>query len=619
MTENTIVPFPTSPYCRVRARVASIWADGPDDDANPDWRPAVGEKVALKPSITDQLLTYDVVGADPIIVTVERVDCFVGEDGFLTKYDGRPVYIAPTDDPLLSVTGWTWTATIKGRSIPFSAPTGGVVNLADFITAPATDNTKSWIERIPELVDAAENVIAGLAAAVGELDATLDERLATFDLDGYLPDPVELGTVDWANEIPEIVGYWSWTNNKSEGTDWYGQAKETAYSATPHPDQPIWEIVDIDAEGWFLHTAPANMPADQFPIYAVEGLTGRTLDDLTGLKTKLKIAPPPQQGFWFGVDPVFRTPDGKYFAVYMSEIGNDWTDYQSVYEPSMPGESMMIGLAFRVGSGLGPDHQTRIAIDGWAITRPSAFGNSVVTGVDAIAVGHGNTVSGKNSTAVGTGNTVSGNFATAVGYNSVASKSNATAIGDHAQATGSASVAMGRYAKASGATAFATGDETEAAGNWSAAFGSKTRARRNSEHASGSLRVTQSMTPVGRDGYFDDGTATKTLTYRLYPGVSRVRATITAINPGGNAADTVAVWELDAMVNVSADGSSVRWLGDAPSTDVAYADAGATGRTIAYTLVTGASPALRINGAGGNGGASATKWAAHFTNTEFAQ
>ena len=26
MTEPPIVPFPTSPYCQVRARVASIWA-----------------------------------------------------------------------------------------------------------------------------------------------------------------------------------------------------------------------------------------------------------------------------------------------------------------------------------------------------------------------------------------------------------------------------------------------------------------------------------------------------------------------------------------------------------------------------------------------------------------
>lgn len=139
MTENPIVPFPASPYCRVRARVASIWADGPDDGTHPDWRPADGEKVTLTPSIGSQLLVYDAAAPNPIIVTVERVECVVDEDGWLAKSDGRPVFIAPTDDPLMSATGWTWTATIKGKSIAFSAPTGGTVDLALFIATPAVD------------------------------------------------------------------------------------------------------------------------------------------------------------------------------------------------------------------------------------------------------------------------------------------------------------------------------------------------------------------------------------------------------------------------------------------------------------------------------------------------
>ena len=105
MTVEPPIPFPASPYCRVRARVASIWADGPDAGTNPDWRPAAGERVALPPSIGSQLLTYDVHGSDPIIVTGERVECGVDEDGWLTKNDGRPVFIAPTDDPRLSATG----------------------------------------------------------------------------------------------------------------------------------------------------------------------------------------------------------------------------------------------------------------------------------------------------------------------------------------------------------------------------------------------------------------------------------------------------------------------------------------------------------------------------------
>ena len=134
-----MTPLPESPYCRVRARVASIWADGPDEGTNPDWRPAVGERVTLTPSIGEQLLVYDVAGPAPIIVTVERVQCEVDADGWLVHADGRPVFIAPTDDPILSATGWTWTATIKSKTIAFSAPAGGVVDLALFVSTPAVD------------------------------------------------------------------------------------------------------------------------------------------------------------------------------------------------------------------------------------------------------------------------------------------------------------------------------------------------------------------------------------------------------------------------------------------------------------------------------------------------
>ena len=177
-----LTPMPDSPYCRVRSRVASIWADGPDDGTHPDWRPAVGEKVTLVPSISSQLLVYDATGPDPIIVTVERVECVVDEEGWLTKSDGRPIYIAPTDDPLLSVTGWTWTANLKGNSITFSAPTGGVVDLAVFIAAPAVDATKIWVENIVELKEAVESLTNILTEGGMEgfvpLFETLDQALA---------------------------------------------------------------------------------------------------------------------------------------------------------------------------------------------------------------------------------------------------------------------------------------------------------------------------------------------------------------------------------------------------------------------------------------------------------
>ena len=227
MTVEPLVPFPVNPYCRVRARVASIWADGPDSGIHPDWRPAAGEKVTLTPSIGSQLLAYDVAGPEPIILTVEQVDCVLDKDGWLTKSDGRPVFIAPTDDPLLSVTGWTWTAVIKGKSVVFAAPSGGVVNLALFIAAPATGKTQMWVERIPELVEllsgatvdpetiatavadylaanpvegvTVEDVLAEIAAHVGEADPHPQYVTAS-----ELPDLSEYVTT---SELPDLSGY----------------------------------------------------------------------------------------------------------------------------------------------------------------------------------------------------------------------------------------------------------------------------------------------------------------------------------------------------------------------------------------------------------------------------
>ena len=174
MTE-TPEPLPIeSTHCRVRARVSNIYADGNDEGTGPDWRAPRGEAVTLIPGVAGELLAYDVNGPEPRVVMVEKVECVVGAGGWLkTKAEGADVYIVPTDDPLLSVTGWTWTATIRGKSIKFSAPMGGVVDLAMFVAAPATDDTKTWVERIPELVALFE---AGTDPA--EIAAAVEDYLA---------------------------------------------------------------------------------------------------------------------------------------------------------------------------------------------------------------------------------------------------------------------------------------------------------------------------------------------------------------------------------------------------------------------------------------------------------
>ena len=88
------------------------------------------------PSITGWL-TYDGAGPNPVTVEVATVTATINADGYLVGPDGDPLRIAPTDDPLMSAVGWTWTATAGGRSVRFSAPSHGTVELSPaFVTAP---------------------------------------------------------------------------------------------------------------------------------------------------------------------------------------------------------------------------------------------------------------------------------------------------------------------------------------------------------------------------------------------------------------------------------------------------------------------------------------------------
>lgn len=171
---------PLSPYCLVRARAASIHADGPDDGSNPDWMPAVDQKVVFTPSISGQLLTYDAGTDDSIIVTVEPVEATTNADGWFVSKSGKRIHLLATDDPRLSATGWTWSVNINRRDVRFSAPSGGVIDLASFITAPAVDATLRWIERIPDAVDSATTAVDAAATAVEARDtATEQAGLAT--------------------------------------------------------------------------------------------------------------------------------------------------------------------------------------------------------------------------------------------------------------------------------------------------------------------------------------------------------------------------------------------------------------------------------------------------------
>lgn len=149
---SEVATFPQSVYSTVVWRVAAIYADGPDIDSHPDWVPAVGEQITLSPSIKGQLMVYDAGSSKPWTVTVESVTAVINASGEMMMPDGSPVRIISPQDPRLSTTGWTWTATLKGKSVNFTANPGSVIDLSTFVFAPASDTTRDFMTQIPELV-----------------------------------------------------------------------------------------------------------------------------------------------------------------------------------------------------------------------------------------------------------------------------------------------------------------------------------------------------------------------------------------------------------------------------------------------------------------------------------
>ena len=262
-----MTPLPESPYCRVRARVATIWADGPDEGTHPDWRPAVGERVTLTPSIGEQLLVFDVAGPAPIIVTVERVQCEVDADGWLVHADGRPVFIAPTDDPTLSATGWTWTAVIKGKQVVFSAPTGGVVDLALFIATPAVEAV--------EYVSVVQIVADYLTANPPDVATSVADWLTANPPSS--PDATALtkGIVRLAGDLggtadaPSVPGL----SDKADADHTHTLVDITDYTAPPPPP---------DLSGYATTSAVASALAGK-----ADARHGHAISDVSGLQSAL--------------------------------------------------------------------------------------------------------------------------------------------------------------------------------------------------------------------------------------------------------------------------------------------------------------------------------------------
>ena len=170
--------WPEAPWSVIRWRLATVQADRPDATTGPAWMPAVGARVRLRPSITG-VLTYTDPSDVRLSLHLGEVSGVIDADGWLVDPQyaptglragvAPPLAICSTDDPGLSVTGWTWTAHIEGTSTPiavrFAAASGQIVDLSDYVQVPAIDANRSWIEQVPELIAQAAAVRAALEDA----------------------------------------------------------------------------------------------------------------------------------------------------------------------------------------------------------------------------------------------------------------------------------------------------------------------------------------------------------------------------------------------------------------------------------------------------------------------
>ena len=181
--------FPEAPYCKVRWRIASI-NGSTTEDASIVFLPKEGTKITLRPSIQGYIVYTDPTNLSKTSIFVENVDAVVDSSGYLVS-NKKPISIAPTNDPNMSVTGWTWRAEVGSRIVEFSAPSGGVVELSDFVQAPATSQTKRWVDRLPELIE----LITGTAPPVVDTSDIYD-AVAAYLLDNPTSvDPIEIASV----------------------------------------------------------------------------------------------------------------------------------------------------------------------------------------------------------------------------------------------------------------------------------------------------------------------------------------------------------------------------------------------------------------------------------------
>lgn len=154
---------------RATVRWSLVRVDGDATDV------AVGDRVTLYPTVTG-IAVVDPLDANPVSVLLEPRTYKVRGDGALVDDQGDMAAVLAVDDPRVATPGgrvvqWIARHERRGEVVRFPAAAGATVELSRWVAAMAPEPTqRAWAER---LVDAAEDVTAGLAAAVGAGDAAV--------------------------------------------------------------------------------------------------------------------------------------------------------------------------------------------------------------------------------------------------------------------------------------------------------------------------------------------------------------------------------------------------------------------------------------------------------------
>lgn len=192
--------------------------DGVDTDQDPDGRPAQGF-VTFTASVP--YLPNPTASPNPATILTTSVVAVLDYEGYLcTPVEGtlepsyRGVRLIATDDPDLSVEGWTWNATysfstVAGQklAIPthsFAVPSGGVVDLTTVVRVPSS--TGIGTEQAEALAASAQAAAISAAedaatAAQAAVDAAGAAQVTDANISALVADP---GT-DTADAVTALV------------------------------------------------------------------------------------------------------------------------------------------------------------------------------------------------------------------------------------------------------------------------------------------------------------------------------------------------------------------------------------------------------------------------------